>query len=544
MSPQGEWQCDGIPKNNDPSYQGSGEHEPYVNNGPFCLICGLPKEAMSAGKTKIQGSSPTSTTTVSPPPTPNSPQNKILPLVIALLGVLLLTGGGFLGYQVLTRERTPVANSENGEADSFISQQARNAQGISQGEKILLNSTPTKESAAQAFAAKDWEGAIEQYEQAAQEQAHDPESKIYLNNARARKAGNPLTLTVVIPLGSNPNAALEVLRGVGLAQEEYNQNPQLPGRLLEIAIANESSSSPTTTLADDLIQAPSVLGVLGHGVGPETEAAIQRYASAPMPVIAPINADVTESAGRSLLKTIPLDQGNENLLKSYLKALATTLTQYTQSEVDSLAGVIFYNGDSRYGMGVQQALTTAIQLNNGRLVQAVDVAQPGFEVETALAQAQDQGANAIFLALSKDYLDLATELIQANAAQNNPLTIVGGDELYSPNILVNSGEAVAGLVLAVPWSFQSADSFSQKAYQMWKGRVSWRTAAAYDATQALISAVVANPNRVAIQQKLEQGVMIVGTNTDFSIFQAVPLVIAVEGPQGPPGSNYQFDPLP
>jgi hypothetical protein len=46
-----------------------------------------------------------------------------------------------------------------------------------------------------------------------------------------------------------------------------------------------------------------------------------------------------------------------------------------------------------------------------------------------------------------------------------------------------------------------------------------------------------------VAQQLNQGIAISGTATDFNIFKEVPLVKAVSGSNGPPGSKYQFDPI-
>ena len=56
----GKWTCDGVPKNNDGAYYGSGPHAPCENYGPDCAICGLPREAML-------GQSKTPTTLISGP---------------------------------------------------------------------------------------------------------------------------------------------------------------------------------------------------------------------------------------------------------------------------------------------------------------------------------------------------------------------------------------------------------------------------------------------------------------------------------------------
>jgi len=96
---------------------------------------------------------------------------------------------------------------------TFVSNTAKNPDLFSQGEKILLNSTPNKEKGAAAFKKEDWANAIAAYQLAATPQANDPEGKIYYNNAKARQKGNQNTIAVVVPIANDPNSAKEILRG-------------------------------------------------------------------------------------------------------------------------------------------------------------------------------------------------------------------------------------------------------------------------------------------------------------------------------------------
>ena len=140
---------------------------------------------------------------------------------------------------------------------------------------------------------------------------------------------------------------------------------------------------------------------------------------------------------------------------------------------------------------------------------------------------------------------------RGNVAQNNPLLLLGADELFSPSLLIEGGSAVEGMVLAIPWSWSDDDPFAQQAAAMWQGRVSWRTATAFDATEALAGALKGqNPdqtgglNRAEVVNRLRQGQPISGVAADFNVFaQGIPLVEVVRGEGGPSGSNYRFDPV-
>jgi len=218
-----------------------------------------------------------------------------------------------------------------------------NASLISQGETILLDTTPAKQAGAAAFAQQDWDQAIAQYQQATNADPNDPESKLYFNNAKARQIGNPLTIAVVVPITPSENEAKEVLRGVASAQAEFNASPTPANRLLEVIIVNDDGMGKTVSLAEDLIKFPPVLGVIGHGVDAGTRQAIAQYEKAGLAVLSPVSTNVTPDAtGQSILKTISLTQQDQELLATYLQQVGETLANYAAQQSSPASVVVFY----------------------------------------------------------------------------------------------------------------------------------------------------------------------------------------------------------
>lgn len=542
MSSQGKWICDGEPKNNDQSYVGTGSHAPQENYGPDCSVCGLPREAMQ--KKTVMSSKGVKIPRFS------------LPILVAI-ALLVLLGGGVSWYlatrenqtQPVTDNETPTPTSPSPQnSTALLSDTASpgNASLISQGEKILLDTTSAKQAGAAAFAQQDWDQAIAQYQQATNADPNDPESKLYFNNAKARQIGNPLTIAVVVPITPSENEAKEVLRGVASAQAEFNASPTPANRLLEVIIVNDDGMGKTVSLAEDLIKFPPVLGVIGHGVDAGTRQAIAQYEKAGLAVLSPVSTNVTSDAtGQSILKTISLTQQDQELLATYLQQVGETLANYAAKQSSPASVVVFYNSDSPYSQALNAQFTAALSQGKGKVVKTVDItANPSFDPAGEIQSATQAGATMAFLALSKNKVDTAIALAQANAAQaENPLGLIGGDELYNPTILIEGGDAIAGMVLAVPWSWQPNNAFAQEAAQIWRGRISWRTTTAYDATDALATALSQNPSRTGVYQQLNQGIPISGTAQDFNLFNQIPLVKAVPGSAGPTGSRYQFDPV-
>lgn len=543
MSSPRNWICDGVPKNGQHYPNCSGPHPPYENQTPDCVVCGLPREAME-GKKPVRGSK----TVIS-----GGRSSQILPMSIAIALILLM--GGAVAWFLFGRGDDRLVVESNREISSLsqtandplinVSQTAVNAELISQGEKVLFEGGTNfqqKAAGAAAFGQQNWDEAIANYQQATQVEPNDPEAKIYFNNAIAKKGGNPLTIAVVVPISPSANSAKEVLRGVALYQDRYNNSPTLPGRLLEVVIVNEAEAGKAPSLAEDLIQSPNVLGVMGHGVDAASREAIARYQQADIAVLSPISTNIAKgNAGQSTLRTISLAEKSSELLISYLQSVGKTLANYATQNYSPASVVIFYNSDSPYSQQLKNTFSTALSQGSGQVVKNVDITTPGFDVVAEIESAKQAGANIGFLALSKSKVDTAIAIAKANASQGKSLTLMGGDELYNPNTLKEGDSAIEGLILAVPWRWQQGDAFASQAANIWQGRVSWRTATAYDATQALVGAIAQNPSRADVSQVLQQGIAIDGTATDFNVFDRIPLVKAVPGSNA--GFRYQFEPI-
>ena len=112
------------------------------------------------------------------------------------------------------------------------------------------------------------------------------------------------------------------------------------------------------------------------------------------------------------------------------------------------------------------------------------------------------------LAANTGTLDRALQVVQVNRQR---LSLLGGDDVYTPKTLQVSGEFAEDMVLAIPWHIKSNPDaeFVQTARKLWRGDVNWRTATAYDAASALIAAIDSNPTRIGVQKAL--------SDPDFSI---------------------------
>ena len=97
------------------------------------------------------------------------------------------------------------------------------------------------------------------------------------------------------------------------------------------------------------------------------------------------------------------------------------------------------------------------------------------------------------------------QVVQVNRQR---LALLAGDGVYNPKTLQVTGELAENMVLAIPWHIKANldDEFAKVSQRLWKGEVNWRTAMAYDATMALITAMerIPNPTRTLIQKTLAE----------------------------------------
>ncbi|NEP76256.1 ABC transporter substrate-binding protein, partial [Okeania sp. SIO2G5] len=148
----------------------------------------------------------------------------------------------------------------------------------------------------------------------------------------------------------------------------------------------------------------------------------------------------------------------------------------------------------------------------------------------------------------------ALDVIAANRQQ---LKLLGGDSLYNADILKIGQANAVDIVLSAAWHRQSNPkaTFPEDAQNLWGGPVSWRTAMAYDATQAIAGGIQATgqpPTSITaeqVQQAMAQPAF--GAEGATEIVQFLPsgdrslppqLVTVQADPQAEFG--YSFVPIP
>ena len=424
-----------------------------------------------------------------------SQKNETVTLLLALVITLVFFGaGGWWLYNRFQGKNNPTNLPELGQKS--VSAQAR----FSQGENLLIveGASFDKQSAIQALGKGDFQQAVYLLEKSLQTNRNDPEALIYLNNARIGEAKS-YTIAVSVPIGSNVNTALEVLRGVAQSQNQINQTGGINGTPLKVLIADDADNPEIAAqIAQKLAADNSILGVVGHTSSDTSLAAAAIYQKAGLVMISPISTSVKLSNfGDYIFRSVPSDF-----------VAARALAESSLQKIPNVKAVVFFNSQSGYSQSLKSEFTTALGLGGGQVVSEFDLSSLTFTPSKSLQQAQQEGANLIALLGDSGTLDEALQVVQINGQK---LPIVAGDDVYSPKTLDVGGKNALGMIVAVAWHLGANPNspFVNNSRQLWQGDVNWRTATAYDATQALIAGIKGESSREGVQQALR--------SSDFSV---------------------------
>jgi branched-chain amino acid transport system substrate-binding protein len=423
-----------------------------------------------------------------------APEQKWLKPAIAIGSglLLLLLGSGLWALLRGCEPSSTVSGSDGGSTER-----------VSDGGSLIVpkEGTAQKEDGIKAIAKGDFSEAVKDLKDSLSQKPNDPEALIYLNNARIGK-DKAYTIAVSIPIDSpdegTQNAGKEILRGVAQAQNTINDANGINGVKLKVLIATDSNEEKSTqTVAEKLSQQPEVLGVIGHFGSTATQSAAEVYQKQGLVMISPTSTSTALSKlGDYIFRTVPSDSFTG-------KALA----RYMLKTLNKRKAAVFFNESSGYSKSLKEVFSEAISSDGGEVVQEFNLKRSDFDAKADIAQAKKLGAQVVVLVPNSETLPQSFEIMKEN---RRGLPLLGGDSPYRATTLEKGGADAEGMVLAVPWHIGTNPKakFPQLSRKLWGADVSWRTAMAYDATEALIAAIEKDPTRQGVQKAL--------TNSNFS----------------------------
>lgn len=384
----------------------------------------------------------------------------------------------------------------------------------SMGEKLLIyaSTNPDKIAGLQAFAADDFASAITKFESSLKVNPNDPETRIYLNNARATQKGNFFKIAVVGPTGSNLDIAQEILRGVAQAQDEFNRSGGINGRLLLVEIGNDNNQpNIAKQLATKFVQDNRILAVVGHNASEASIAAAPVYQKAGLVMISPTSGALELSdIGSYIFRTVPTDRVDAQNLARY--AIATAHKSKIAICTDSA---------SPYSQSLQQEFRIAVKGGDGETSNIpCDFSANHFNPNAVINQFISDGTDGLLLLPSVERINQATNMAKINKGR---LELFSGSTMYTSTTLNNGQADVNGMVLSVVWHPTQLPGhiFPANAINLWKAPVNWRSAMAYDATQVIFEALKRNDTRQGIQKVLSsRGFSVNGATGKIEFFRS------------------------
>lgn len=482
----------------------------------------------------------------------SKPKQETLPLIAALLLTALLIGGGLWWFG----RRLASLNAGTGKLPSGNLGQPNLGQPnlgqpvadrLSTGERLLVLEANAeaavlsqKQAGAAALAAQNYPEAVAAFTAALKVKRNDPEALIYLNNARIGQQA-AFEIAVAVPIDTNLNGSLEMLRGIAQAQTEFNQSVSGPARKLKVMIANDGGElNATKQVATALVNNPAVLGVVGHTSSDMSLAAGEIYSQGKLVMISPISTSVKLSGfSPYVFRTVPSD---------FVAARALANQMVTQLKQQRAA--VFFNSQSAYSQSIKSEFGSALSLDGGQVVVEFDLAAASFDPGSSLKQAQQAGATTLALFPNSDLLDRALQVVQLNQRR---LALLGGDAVYSPKTLSVGGAAAEAISIAVPWHILADpnSAFVKDSRQLWGADINWRTATSYDAASVFTSIAATEPDltRASIQTAITRSGFSVASGAGTVQFtasgdrnQPIQLVTVTPGQRSSYG--YDFVPLP
>lgn len=367
---------------------------------------------------------------------------------------------------------------------------------------------------------RDENQVIKLYKNAVKADRSDPYAQIYLNNSKARQAGNPLRIGVVIAKAGNDFhefASLQVLRGVASSQTEFNECGGKNGRLLEIDIRNDGNRpSDAKEIAKKFADDLSILAIIGHHSSESTKAALHIYEPRSIAVISPTSTS-SELSGRTFFRTVGSTQ-----------AIASKYTQYIMDDLTLDKIAVIYHRGNEFSETLREDFENTFRRRmgtrgqRGQITQSLDITAISLNILESIEDIK-QESDAVLIISSIETNSIAIAIAHENHENSKlqpdkKLRLLLTTALPETPLLEKGGNAVEGAVLVSPCLAQES-AYMEKARSRWGQEINWRVVTAYNATQAIIAAIESSTEvtRPAILENLENIVLDVDRTSGFGL---------------------------
>jgi branched-chain amino acid transport system substrate-binding protein len=366
---------------------------------------------------------------------------------------------------------------------------------FSNGDRLLITADTNinKQAATQAYASKNYQTALKEFQASLAIKPNDPEVLIYWNNSLAKLKGNSLKIATSVPIGGNLNVAEEILRGIAQAQTKINRNGGINGRLIEVEIANDDNDPEIAKqIATEFVRDKKILAAIGHNASRASFAAAPIYQQGKL-----VNITSTSSAEN-------LPEIGDYIFRSTpsTRSLADLLAEYAIDSARKAKIAICADSQEAASISFKEEFIWSVYHRGGKIANIeCDFAAPDFNPAQIPSAMISNGADTLLLAPSIYQVDRAIEVAKANKSR---MSLLGNHSMNTYAVLNQGQIDVNGMVLSVAWHPTKAlnNSFTQDATRLWGGAVNWRTAMSYDAIQILEEGLHSVSTREQLQQIL------------------------------------------
>ncbi|MEH2213352.1 ABC transporter substrate-binding protein [Nostoc sp.] len=381
---------------------------------------------------------------------------------------------------------------------------------LSCGENSLISGSilNDKSKGIEAYKNNDYPTAIKLLEIVRRKEPNDPETLIYLNNARIERDKKPAyTIAVVVPINNNLYTSLQILRGVAQAQEQFLSKEEYQPQIgLKVLIADDANDvNRAREIAKTLVQQKHILAVIGHYASDLTLQTRDIYEKGKLVSVSPgsTSAELPRPKDDFFFRTIPS-----------LKINTISVARYLENKnIHEIA--VFYNPSSDFSKSFLNELNNTftayhIDIINNLQDRDFSLSNPFFKPRNAIKKANARGVKAFVIipdgGTTNYSLRNAFKLIKASP---NDFVMVGANPLFTDETLLLGEDIVTRLVVTTPWiqTTVSQSNFAKKAEELWQGReISPWAVTAYDAAEVLIQALFINikdkPTRLNLRDNL------------------------------------------
>ncbi len=358
----------------------------------------------------------------------------------------------------------------------------------------------SKKIGIKSFQEGNYNNAISQFQTAFNEQK-DPETLIYLNNAKVMTdkvlSKNKVAIAAVIPIGfdRSRSRALSILRGVAQAQNDAIKKFSLG---MQVIIVDDNNDRETAKAAASVfIARQDILAGVGHASSDALIPAQKIYHDNKMVFIAPASTSEELSSDaliekHTFFRSLPSNRIN-----------ALYMSQLIAQALKQKKVALYYNPDSAYSRSLASSFREASLVLGVELVNdeqgLFNISKKEFQHKKALQYARSQGATAHILipdaAVTKsEGVKNAYELVMENCGKD---WIVAGDSLAGmPEYLTEKAGKCTEKKMIFSAAWDVSQNPNSELIRFWKDPknsdsmpVDWRTYTSYNATWILATAL-------------------------------------------------------